>query len=109
MLSKWLYVAAAVIYTFLVAHVTKTYTDSTWNERELKRTEAFLKINNDNEKLRGELSRVLQDGLSKSAANNKQFTKELLDEIAKDPRYKSCRTTDGVRGALQRKLDSQPK
>lgn len=109
MFSRWmLYVAAVAIYTLGVVHVTSTYTNASWTSKELVRTEAFLKINKDNDQLRKDISRLLQESLVTQASKNKQFTKELLDEIAKDPRYKSCRTTDGVRAALQRKLDSQP-
>lgn len=110
MLSKWvMYAALLLAYSLGVVHVTKTYTDSSWNSKELKRTEDFLKTTQENEALRKDISKLLQENLAQTRANSKQFTKELLDEITKDPRYKSCRTTDSVRDALQRKLDSQPK
>lgn len=110
MLSKWmLYAVFAAIYTLGVVHVTSTYTNASWTSKELKRTEDFLRTTQENEALRKDISKLLQENLEKTRANSKQFTKELLDEITKDPRYKSCRTTDSVRDALQRKLDSQPK
>jgi hypothetical protein len=104
-----LYAVFAAIYTLGVVHVTSTYTNASWTSKELKRTEDFLRTTQENEALRKDISKLLQENLEKTRANSKQFTKELLDEITKDPRYKSCRTTDSVRDALQRKLDSQPK
>lgn len=110
MFSKWMiYAALAAVYTLGVVHVTHTYTEASWISKELKRTEDFLQKQNDNEQLRNEVSRLLQENLALSATNGKKLTKELLDALAQDPRYKSCRTTDSVRDALQRKLDSQPK
>lgn len=110
MFSKWmLYAAFAAVYTLGVVHVTSTYTNASWTSKELERTNDFLKKQNDNQDLRQEISRLLQENLALSATNGKKLTKELLDALAQDPRYKSCRTTDSVRDALQRKLDSQPK
>jgi prolyl oligopeptidase PreP (S9A serine peptidase family) len=104
-----IYAALAAIYTLGVVHVTSTYTNSRWTSKELKRTEEFLQKQSDNEALKQEISKLLQANLALSATNGKKLTKELLDALAQDPRYKSCRTTDSVRDALQRKLDSQPK
>ena len=107
---KWIiYAAFVVMYTLGVVHVTSTYTNASWTSKELKRTEDFLQTQKDNETLKNELSKLLQENLTNQEKKNKAFTKELLNEIAKDPRYKSCTTSDSVRDALQRKLDSQPK
>lgn len=98
---------AIVVYSAGVWHVASTYTDSTWAQKELERTEKFIAEQKQNQSLRDEVAKLLKDSLKQREDQSKVYTKELLNELAKDPRYKLCLTTDGVRSAIQRKLDSQ--
>jgi polyhydroxyalkanoate synthesis regulator phasin len=103
--DRYKYVLVAILfvaYSVFVWNVSSTNTEAKWVAKALDAEVA-------NGKLIATISTKLEDALSKQAKLNKDGTKELLDELAKDPRYKSCTTTDGVRNNLKRKLDNQPK
>lgn len=105
---KWIAIAIAfLIYSVSVWNVSSGYHATQYTKEKLALTEETLKITKENATLSGQLAKSLQETLDARKDTSTQTTKELIDEIAKDPRFKSCRTTDGVRSALQRKLDSQ--
>lgn len=94
--------ALFIAYSVFLWNVSGDRAQAKWVEKQLQVEVA-------NAKLVQEISLKLENALSKQASVSKAQTKELLDELAKDPRYKLCLTTDGVRNAIQRKLDAQPK
>lgn len=105
---KWHILAALfVIYSVGGWNIATTYNDSSWTKKELQRTEKFLDNQKHNDELKTFISKALQEALANQQKEAAKATKDLIDEIAKDPRYKSCTTTDGVRAALQRKLNNQ--
>lgn len=104
-LSKWKWYIAGflfVIYSAGVWHVSGTYATASMVKAELERTQS-------NNQLATNIAKKLDEDKADYAKAARQATKEMLDELLKDPRYKSCRTTDSVRDAIQRKLDAQPK
>lgn len=101
--AKWYIIAGIfVVYSGALWHVSSTYTSSSYVKAELVRT------TQDN-KLAQSITQKLDDIQGKYNEIARANTKDLLDELLKDPRYKSCLVTDGVRSAIQRKLDAQPK
>lgn len=103
--DRYKYVALAIVFI--------VYSVFLWNVSSQRATASFVEKQLANQvanaKLAEDLSTKLDKTLSALTDNSKAQTKELLDELAKDPRYKLCLTTDGVRNAIQRKLDAQPK
>lgn len=103
--DKYKYAALAiafVVYSVFLWNVSSDRATASFVEKQLENQLA-------NAKLAEDLSTQLDKALKQLAGASKAQTKELLDELAKDPRYKLCLTTDGVRNAIQRKLDAQPK
>jgi hypothetical protein len=99
---KWYIISAAFIaYSAGVWHVSSTYATASLTKAELERTQA-------NNELAAKTMKALGEDQQKYAALARQLTKDIANEILKDPVYKSCRVTDGVRDAIKRKLDSQP-
>jgi hypothetical protein len=92
---------AFIVYTGMIWHVSGTYATASLVKAELERTQS-------NNTLAKNITQKLEDTQAKAREESKKQTKELFDELLKDPRYKSCRITDGVRDSIQRKLDSQP-
>lgn len=103
--DRYKYVAAALAFV--------VYSMFLWNVSSDRATAGFvakqLETQVANAKLAEDLTTRLEGALKKLSSTSKAQTKELLDELAKDPRYKLCLTTDGVRNAIKRKLDAQPK
>lgn len=111
-LNKWKWYIAAIlflIYSVGVWDVSGRVSDNTHLRDQVKQQEKFISIQADNDKLRNDIAKMLVDFAAKQRADNKAANKELMDDILKDPVYKSCRVTDGVRNAIKRKLDSQAK
>ena len=103
-LSKWKWYLAGllfIIYSLGLWHVSSTYSTASLVKDELERTQS----NNVLARSITEKLNKQQDDYDKRA---RQVTKDIISELLKDPIYKSCRVTDGVRSAIQRKLDSQP-
>lgn len=103
-LSKWKWYiigAAFAAYSVGVWHVSSTYATASLVKAELERTQA-------NNVLADRIMKKLGEDQDKYANLARQLTREIANEILKDPVYKSCRVTDGVRDAIKRKLDSQP-
>lgn len=104
-LSKWKWYIIGflfVIYSAGIWHVSSTYATASMVKAELERIQS-------NNQLATDISKKLDNDKAEYTKAARQATKEMLDELLKDPRYKSCRTTDSVRDAIQRKLDAQPK
>ena len=103
--DRYKYAALAIVFV--------VYSCFLWNVSSQRATASFvekqLKVEVANAKLVQDISLNLEKALQQQAKLGKEATTELLNELAKDPRYKSCTTTVGVRSALQRKLDAQPK
>lgn len=109
-LSEWKWYIAAVgflAYSILVWDVSGRVSDNTHLRDQVKQQERFIEIQADNDKLRDDIAKMLAEASVKQRQENTAANKELLNEILKDPVYKSCRVTDGVRNAIKRKLDSQ--
>lgn len=107
---KWYVLAVAfLVYSVGVWNVSAGIQGARFTEKELTRTEEILKNTVNNQQLAATVSKAVQEALAEYNKTAKEQTKEILDEIAKDPRYQSCRVSDSVRNNIQRKLDSQPK
>lgn len=105
---KWVALGIAfLVYSVSVWNISTGYNNTKHVTEKLALTQETLRVTKANSELSGRLAQALTEQLAALETNNKAMTKELIDEIAQDPRFKSCRTTDGVRSALQRKLDSQ--
>lgn len=105
---KWVAVAFIFLaYSVGVWNISTGYHANEYTKEKLALTQDVLKVTRENSELSQQLAKSLQETLEARREASTKTTKELIDEIAKDPRFKSCRTTDGVRSALQRKLDSQ--
>lgn len=103
-LSKWKWYiigAAFAAYSVGVWHVSSTYATASLVKAELERNQA-------NNVLSDKIMNKLGEDQNKYANLARQLTRDIANEILKDPVYKSCRITDGVRESIQRKLDSQP-
>lgn len=103
-LNKWKWYALAflfLVYSVGVWNVSGTYATSTLVQQELTRTQ-------NNEKIRVEVAKIVQEGLDAYKTTARKSTEDIINEVLKDPVYKSCRVTDGVRDAIKRKLASQP-
>lgn len=107
---KW-YVVAILFLTYSVGvwNVSGRIKDTVHLRDQVRQQEKFIEIQANNEKLREEISKLLQQNLEANSKAFRDTQKELLDEILLDPRYKSCTTTDRVRNALQRQLNRQSK
>lgn len=105
---KW-YIAAIglLAYSVFVWNIAGDAQENSYNKERLAHAQEVIKVQQENLELSKQLSQSQRKLLEESAADNLALTKGLIDEIAKDPRFKSCRTTDGVRSALQRKIDRQ--
>ncbi len=111
-LSEWKYYLAAagfLAYSVLVWDVSGRISDNTHLRDQIKQQDKFIQIQADNDKLRDDIAKIVAEASIKQRQENTAANKELLNEILKDPVYKSCRVTDGVRSAIKRKLDSQAK
>lgn len=104
LLSKWKWDIVAIlflVYSVGVWHVSGTYATATLVKAELERTQ-------ENNTLAKTIVKKLDDTQADYDKKARQATKDIVNELLKDPIYKSCRVTDGVRNAIQRKLDAQP-
>jgi len=111
-LSKWKWYIAAVlflVYSVGVWDVSGRISDNSHLRAQVRQQEKFIEIQADNDKLRGDISKMLAEFSDKQRIANQEANKELMNEILKDPIYQSCRITDGVRSAIKRKLNSQTK
>lgn len=107
---KWYVLAVGfLVYSVGVWNVSAGIQNAGFTKKELDRTEKILETTISNQQLADAVSKAVQEALAEYNKTAKEQTKELLNEINKDPRYQSCRTSDSVRDNLQRKLDSQPK
>lgn len=99
---KWYLIGAAfIVYSLGIWHVSGTYATASLVKDELERTQA-------NNVLAKNITEQLGKDQAAYDTAARKATKDLFDELLKDPRYKSCRATDGVRDAIKRKLASQP-
>jgi len=112
LLSNWKWYAASillVLWSVGIWSVSSRITENSYLQLQLKQANSFIIANKQNEQLREDITKTLQEALAKSRQDSSQTLKDIYDGLAKDERYKSCHITDSVRSALQRQLDSQAK
>lgn len=94
-------------YSVLTWNISATYTDSAHNRKQLQLAELLITKQNENDELRGDISKMLADKNDKQQEILRAAYKDVLNEIATNPVYQSCRNSDRVRNAIGRKLSSQ--
>lgn len=105
---KWAALAVAfLIYSISVWNISGTVTSAVYLRDQVKQQEQFIVLQANNDKLKNDISKMLQETLKKTQEDNRLITEDIIREVLKDPVYKSCLVTDGVRGALKQKLHSQ--
>lgn len=109
---KWRWVLAGallVVYSVGVWEVSSRMQAYACLQAQQAVLQQQLESQDRNEQLKSAVSASIQKSLQDQATLNRKQTHEIIQEVLKDPVYKSCRVTDGVRESIQRKRDNQPK
>lgn len=105
---KWILVAALLLaYSVFVWDVSSKVTDNAYSRERLRHSEQIITMQVENDKLLGDIRSELQASEERLKKQGQQDRKDLLDELAKDDRYRTCTVTPGVRDLYKRKLQSQ--
>jgi len=75
--------------------------------KQLQQSELLIKEKVRNDELQAELIKALADKNTMQKTIFQDAWKEILNEVATNPVYKSCSHPDRVRNAIQKQLDSQ--
>ena len=105
----YVYLVLVIVWSGFVWTTATHLQEAKAVKQQLAQAEKFIQVQVSNDKLKQDLSKLLVEQNTKQRAELKAATKELLNDVLKDPVYKSCLVTDSVRNALKRKLDSQGK
>ena len=105
---KWYAIALLFLaYSVGVWNVSSKVHDTEVARDRLRQAEKIIEIQNQNEELLTAITDQLRATEARLKEQAKKDQKDLLDELAKDPRYRTCTVTDGVRDIYKRKLQSQ--
>lgn len=110
LLSKWKWYIVAVLFLFVAASswtVGGKVNDAAHVRKQLQQSELLIAEKVKNDKLQADLILALNEKMTLQKTIVQEAWKEVLNEVATNPVYKSCTHPDRVRNAIQRKLDSQ--
>ena len=108
--NEWKYIillSLLVVYSVGIWNVSYKVHDVEVARDRLRQAERVIEIQNQNEALLTTITEQLRATEARLKEQAKKDQKDLLDELAKDPRYRTCTVTDGVRDLYKRKLQSQ--
>lgn len=105
---KWIAFGIILLaYSIGVWNVSSKVHDVEVARDRLRQAERIIEIQNQNEELLASIRDELRATEARLKEQAKKDQKALIDELAKDPRYRTCTVTDGVRDLYKRKLQSQ--
>lgn len=106
-IKYYVYAIALLTYSIGVWTVSAGYSENSFNKERLEQSKAIVRLMDQNATTGAEIAKKLEAQLEAGRRLGRLESKEIYEAVLSDPRYKSCRVTDGVRNALQRKLDRQ--
>ena len=110
LLSKWKWYIVGTLFMIVAASswtVSGKLSDVSHLRKQLQQSEQLIAEKVRNDELQSQLIAALNEKNTLQKTIVQEAWKDILNEVATNPVYKSCAHPDRVRNAIQRKLDSQ--
>lgn len=106
---KWGVVAIVfLVISVFTWNISSSVKDNEFNAERIRLRDQTIEALTKNDQLKADITRNMIAQLGAFRDELKISQKVAVDEIFKDPRYKSCIVTDGVRNAYTSAIRAQP-
>lgn len=105
---KWVVIAGAfVTISALTWNISSKVSANEFNVERIRLLNKTIEAQKLNEELEGKITRSMLGALATARVEIQKSNQEAINEIFKDPRYRTCTVTDGVRNAYTNAIRAQ--
>ena len=108
--SEYKYVVFAVLFVVVAAttwNISSKVSANEFNVERIRLLNKTIEAQKLNEELEGKITRSMLGALATARVEIQKSNQEAINEIFKDPRYRTCTVTDGVRNAYTNAIRAQ--
>lgn len=88
-------------------NVSSKVSANEFNAERVRLLTQTIEVQKKNDELKKEITKSMLDALAVARVEIQKSNREAIDEIFKDPRYRTCTITDGVRNAYSNAIKAQ--
>ncbi len=105
---KWVVFAALFLIVAAFSwDVSSRVSANEFNAERIRLLQQTIEVQTKNKELEDRITKTMFDALAEAKLEIAKSNKVAIDEIFKDPRYRTCTITDGVRNAYTNAIRAQ--